>query len=141
MIPRSVQSEMATAHLLLISFCLLQWSNAFTPVVYDTTVPPSSQCGQSDLFEDDQQLMEALKMAQQQLPPPGCNFPLTCRHVLRCNSSASSGYYQIQATNGSAVRVYCDMEGTNCGGEGGWMRVAYLNVTDPSKCPAGYRVD
>ena len=109
-------NSMAAVYLLIVGFCLLQWSNAFTPVVYDAKVLPSSQCGQSDLFEDDQQLMEALKMAQQQLPPPGCNPPPTCRDVLRCNSSASSGYYQIQAANGSTVQVYCDMEGTNCGG-------------------------
>ena len=134
---------MATVYLLLsICSCLLQWSNAFTPVVYDPKVPPSSQCGQSDPFEDDQQLMEKLKMIHQQLPPPGCNPPPTCTDILRCNPSTSSGYYQIQAANGSDVQVYCDMEGTNCGGEDGWMRVAHLNMTDPSsQCPAGFRVE
>ena len=127
---------------LLVIISLLQWSGAFNPVVYDAKVSPSSQCGQSDPFEDDQQLMEKLKMIHQQLPPPGCNPPPTCGDVFRCNSSASSGYYQIQAANGSAVQVYCDMEGTNCGGEGGWMRVAHLNVTDSSsQCPDGYRVE
>ena len=134
---------MAIVYLLLISSCLLQWSSgtAFNPVVYDTKAPLSSQCGQSDPFEDDQQLMEALKMAQQQLPPPGCNPPPTCIDILLCNSSASSGYYQIQAANGSLVQAYCDMEGTNCGGQAGWMRVAHLNITDPSsQCPAGFRV-
>ena len=86
-------------------------------------------------------------MAQQQLPPPECNPPTTCSDLLRCNSSATSGYYQIQATNGSAVQVYCDMEGINCGGKGGWMRVAYFNVTDPSmndpsrQCPVGFRLE
>ena len=106
---------------------------AFVPVVHE---PPSSQCGQSDPFEDDPQLMEKLKMIHQQLPPPGCNPPPTCIDILRCNSSASSGYYQIQAANGSAVQVYCDMEGINCGGEGGWMRVAHLNMADTSnQCP------
>ena len=31
------------------------------------------------------------------------------------------------------------MEGTNCGGEGGWTRVAYLNVTDTSgQCPTNF---
>ena len=60
----------------------------------------------------------------------------TCIDILRCNSSASSGYYQIQAANGSNVQVYCDMEGTNCGGEGGWMRVTHLNMADTSNhCP------
>ena len=140
---------MAIVYLLLISSsCLLQWSGAFTPVVYNSKVLPSSQCDQSDPFEDDdQQLMEALKMAQQQLPPPECNPPTTCSDVLRCNSSATSDYYQIQAANGSAVQVYCDTEGTNCGGEGGWMRVAYFNVTDPlmtdpsRQCPVGFRLD
>ena len=131
---------MDSVYLLLIGSCLLQWSDAFTTVVYDAKVPPSSQCGQSDPFEDDPQLMKKLKMIHQQLPTPGCNPPPTCIDILRCNSSASSGYYQIQAANGSAVQVYCDMEGTNCGGEGGWMRVAYLNVTGPSgQCPRWFQ--
>ena len=131
---------MANAYFLLISSCLLQWSNAFTPVVYNAKVLPSSQCDESNPFEDDQQLMETL--ATIELPIPGCNPPLTCKDILRCNSSASSGYYQIQAANGSAVQVYCDMEGTNCGGEGGWMRVAHINMTNPSsQCPDGFRVE
>ena len=65
--------------------------------------------------------------------------PLSCMDILRCDPSASSGYYQIQAANGSLVQVYCDLEGTNCGGEGGWTRVFQLNATDPSsQCPAGF---
>ena len=33
------------------------------------------------------------------------------------------------------------MEGTNCGGEGGWTRVAYLNVTDTSgQCPTNFSI-
>ena len=59
--------------------------------------------------------------------------------IHRCNPSASSGYYQIQTANGSLVQVYCDLEGTNCGGEGGWTRVFQLNPTDPSsQCPTGF---
>ena len=131
------QMTMAIVYtLLIVGSCLLQWSggNAFVPVLYE---PPSSQCGQSDPIKDDQQLMERLKMIHQRLPPPGCNPPPTCIDILRCNSSASSGYYQIQAANDSAVQVYCDMEGTNCGGEGGWMRVAQLNMTDlTQQCPS-----
>ena len=53
--------------------------------------------------------------------------------ILRCNPSASSGYYQIQTANGGLVQVYCDMEGANCGGEGGWTRVFQLN-----QCPTGF---
>ena len=36
------------------------------------------------------------------------------------------------------IQVYCNMEGINCDGEGGWTRVAYLNMTEPNAtCPAG----
>ena len=52
-------------------------------------------------------------------------------------SSSLSGYYWVRASNGSAVRVYCDM--TTCGGvTGGWMRVADLDMTSSShQCPRG----
>jgi hypothetical protein len=51
-----------------------------------------------------------------------------------------SGYYWVRASNGSAVRVYCDMT-RSCGGvTGGWMRVAELNMTNSShQCPSGFR--
>ena len=69
--------------LFIVGSCLLQWSggNAFVPAVYDPKVPQSSQCGQSDPITDDQQLMERLKMIHQQLPPPGCNPPPTCKKI------------------------------------------------------------
>ena len=36
------------------------------------------------------------------------------------------------------MEVYCDMEGSNCGGEGGWMRVADIDMTIPgTNCPEG----
>ena len=39
-----------------------------------------------------------------------------------------SGYYWVRASNGSTVRVYCDMT-RSCGGvTGGWMRVAELDI-------------
>jgi hypothetical protein len=51
-----------------------------------------------------------------------------------------SGYYWVRASNGSAVRVYCDMTRL-CGGvTGGWMRVAELDMTNSShQCPSGLR--
>ena len=50
-----------------------------------------------------------------------------------------SGYYWVSASNGSAVRVYCDMT-RSCGGvTGGWVRVGYLDMTDSShQCPSGF---
>ena len=49
-----------------------------------------------------------------------------------------SGYYWVRASNGSAVRVYCDST-ISCGGvTGGWMRVAGLDFNDTStSCPSG----
>ncbi len=54
--------------------------------------------------------------------------------------SSPSGYYWVRASNGSAVRVYCDMT-LKCGGvTGGWMRVAELDMTNSShQCPSGLR--
>ena len=50
-----------------------------------------------------------------------------------------SGYYWVSTSNGSAVRVYCDMT-RSCGGvTGGWVRVGYLDMTDSShQCPSGF---
>ena len=59
-----------------------------------------------------------------------------CSHIYNGYSSAPSGYYTIQAPNGSLISVYCDMEGSNCDGKGGWMRVGYLNMSEPgATCP------
>ena len=61
-----------------------------------------------------------------------------CTEILKSDSSASSGYYNIQGDDGSVASVYCDMNGTNCDGEGGWSRIAYLNMTEPgATCPPG----
>ena len=106
--------------------------SGFTPVTY----PVSSECGQYDPLQD-QHLMETLEQIQQQLGPSSCNLR-SCQEILHCFPSAHSGYYQILVPNGSLVQVYCDMEGTNCGREGGWTRVAYVNMSQSgATCPQG----
>ena len=97
--------------------------SGFTPVTYPARV--SSECDQYDPLQDEQ-LTEALMLAYQQF-----NSIRSCQEMLHRVPSAPSGYYQITAPNGSLVQVYCDVEGTNCGGEGGWMRVAYVNMSQP----------
>ena len=54
--------------------------------------------------------------------------------------SSPSGYHWVRASNGSAVRVYCEMSLT-CGNvTGGWTRVAELDMTNSSQqCPNGLR--
>ena len=57
----------------------------------------------------------------------------SCEGVLLKNPSARSGHYSL-----SFGVLYCDMEGVNCDGRGGWTRVAYLNMTEPgATCPPG----
>ena len=61
--------------------------------------------------------------------------------ISSCSSlppSCPSDYYWVRASNGSVVRVYCDMT-LSCGGvTGGWMRVAELNTTNSrQQCPDG----
>ena len=60
----------------------------------------------------------------------------SCSEVLENIPNAASGYYNISQSNGSIVSVYCDMEGSNCDGNGGWMRIGYINMTEPgATCP------
>ena len=66
----------------------------------------------------------------------------SCKHIYQCSlSTAPSGYYWITTSNGTAIRMYCAMNLTHCGNTtGGWTRVAYINMTDPTEtCPDGLR--
>ena len=128
--------------LLISSYLLLAGDyyvvSGYTPVTYSSE-SSSTECGQSDPLQDDQ-LMEALSKIHQELGPPGCNPPRnrSCQDILYCFPSAPSGYHEIRVPNGSLVQVYCDMEGTNCGGQGGWMRVAHVNMSQSgASCPQG----
>ena len=60
----------------------------------------------------------------------------SCQQIASLRSEATSGHYWIQEESGPA-RVYCAMEGVSCG-EGVWMQVANINMTETSsKCPVG----
>ena len=84
-----------------------------------------------------QQLTAAIEMVNSSLgsgthtndPAPSC---------AALPPSSPSGYYWVRASNGSAVRVYCDMT-RSCGNiTGGWARVAELDMTNSShQCPSG----
>ena len=51
-----------------------------------------------------------------------------------------SGHYWIRSSNGIAMQVYCDRDRVcGCNTTGGWTRVAYLNMRDPSQqCPSAW---
>ena len=54
--------------------------------------------------------------------------------------SSPSDYYIIADSHGHARHLYCYMEDL-CSSTGGWMRVAYLKMTDSSeKCPDEFRL-
>ena len=67
--------------------------------------------------------------------PKGTPVPITSCTML--SKSFPSGYYWLLSSNGSRIRVYCDMNKT-CGGiTGGWMRVTSLDKRQASsKCPS-----
>ena len=67
-------------------------------------------------------------------------YSTSCSDISTTYATASSGYYNIRLSNGTATTVYCDMD-LNCNGERGWMRMGYLNMTDPNEqCPPGFRL-
>ena len=125
--------------LLISSYLLLAGDyhvvSGFTPVTYSSQ-SSTEECGQNQ----DDQLMAVISQVRQRLGPPGCNPPRnrSCQDILHCFPSAPSGYHEIHVPSGSQLQVYCDMEGTNCGGQGGWMRVAHVNMSqDGASCPQG----
>ena len=72
------------------------------------------------------------------VPPTSCPVFSSCSQLHEVYPTAPSGYYNITLSNGSQVEVYCDMEGSDCDGEGGWTRVAFVNMSEPgSSCPPG----
>ena len=75
------------------------------------------------------------------LHQPGmtASHPATsCSEIFNFNPRTSSGYYWLEASNGSAIRLYCSMTLSCKGVGGGWMQVAKLDMTNSShQCPPG----
>ena len=66
---------------------------------------------------------------------------VSCAAILQFNPFSPSGHFWIRSSNGSAVRVYCDMT-RSCGNiTGGWMKVTKLDMTDNNtQCPSALRL-
>jgi hypothetical protein len=69
-----------------------------------------------------------------------CQTASSCAEILENNRGSISGYYWVTNGTGHPHSVYCDMT-RSCGGvTGGWMRVAYLDMTNRThQCPSGLR--
>ena len=100
----------------------------------------SSSLQLSEMFENEIRwlILDILESPGQYQDYPAAS----CATVLWFAPSSPSGLYWVRSSNGSAVRVYCDMIRL-CGNTiGGWMRVAELDMTDNSiQCPSGLRLN
>ena len=69
-------------------------------------------------------------------------FASSCSEKAERDPSSPPGYYQLMAPNGTITTEYCPMECKKClaiKSTGGWRRVAYLNMTDPThQCPSDF---
>ena len=73
--------------------------------------------------------------------PWKCWRPKSCLDIKTALPHSTSGIYSIynESNNGSSHSVYCHMEEL-CSSEGGWTRIAYLNMSDSlTDCPPGFR--
>ena len=72
------------------------------------------------------------------------NPALSCRQILEDNSERGSGFYWLRRLDGVAVQVFCAMDNP-CGcinSTGGWMRIAFLNMSDTNgECPHGMNIN
>ncbi|XP_019860024.1 PREDICTED: uncharacterized protein LOC109588297 [Amphimedon queenslandica] len=59
---------------------------------------------------------------------------VACKNIKAAHPNSPSGYYHVNSRN-----TYCNMEEL-CGQDGGWTRIAYLNMTDITQnCPSGLK--
>ena len=71
---------------------------------------------------------------------PSSSLVHSCEEIKANWPDSPSDYYIIADSNGNTHRVYCRMEEL-CDSKGGWMRVAYLNMSDSTEeCPPGFRL-
>ena len=67
-------------------------------------------------------------------------LPKSCQEIKQRMSTSPSGVYLIAISEKETQNVYCNME-TLCDSDGGWTRLAHINMTDPAEnCPSGLRL-
>ena len=67
-------------------------------------------------------------------------LPKSCQEIKQRKSTSPSGVYLIAISEKEMQNVYCNME-TLCDSDGGWTRLAHINMTDPAEnCPGGLRL-
>ena len=63
----------------------------------------------------------------------------SCKDIKSACPNTVTDYYQLRDREDEEIhKVYCNMDELCGDSQGGWMRVAYLNMSDPSEnCPMG----
>ena len=62
-------------------------------------------------------------------------LPVSCKDIKAILPNSPTGYYHINSRT-----IYCNMD-TLCSGNGGWTRLAYLDMSDATQsCPPGFRL-
>ena len=119
------------------NYCMSDCNSQRQPSPYEQHCCNLNNIGNTFKFKDGK--LRTFIICPSYLPTSCFQFyKSACADIYKANPDVISGYYNIILTNGSIVTVYCDMEGINCDEEGGWTRVAYLNMTEPgTTCPSG----
>lgn len=109
---------------------------------YHSQQAPCCQCLTPQLEEIETKIRQILPSIDREAsisPNPCIKTFNSCSEIPQNNPS---GYYWIQSSVTQINREYCDMNRSCCGRSiGGWMRVAYLNMSDPDQeCPSGFRL-
>ena len=117
------------------SYCMADCdSNAHQPSLYLRVCCHPFNRGRSFKIQDEMSHINYILCPS--IPPTSCPIFSSCSQLYY--PTAPSGYYNIKLSNGSQVEVYCDMKGSHCDGDGGWTRVAFVNMSEPgSSCPPG----
>ena len=69
------------------------------------------------------------------------NPALSCREVVQKSANFKAGYSWIRNSNQHTKLVYCTATTQCCDEDGGWMRIAYLDMTNlDHKCPSGFDI-
>ena len=128
-----------------------QRGNSSQPVSYPATIveggeqvcPPEAeqQIIRANIEQDVRNIIREVLLCRglQQENPAS-----SCLEVSLCSPQLPSDYYWLTSSDGAAVQVYCDMDrvcscSSSSASVGGWSRVAFLNMSDPThQCPPAW---
>ena len=128
-----------------------QHEHSSLPVSYSATVlegggqvcPPEEQLEMARAEIDEEILNTVRNIFDRRCRGQDQENPASsCLEVSQCDPQLPSEHYWI-ASSGIAILVYCDMArecSCSSASVGGWSRVAYLNMSDPThQCPPAWR--